>query len=432
MKEQLASNSSTNIEIELLYRIGLYVLQRERDEKVFPNIVQSLISALPPMSTVDKAAVFDAEEQCMRLVSHCIGKLVQMGRIPDPVLNAKYEEQLAIFLPEHPFVTGRGFPNVIFEAVALSVLIASDKPDHYNLALQYIDVHRHNYYLVYLLALIAPDGKIPAACLRAVLGAALEFKATNASVELHVTGPDEDGQPSSVVDIDIELDVGRSGERSKTYSFHSALLKNEPVHLGSKLSSAYISLPGGAILGGTREVELTAPVEISAAYVEIAASALILRTQVSSTEKHVIVEAGKVHSEVNSLAAPGIDFVDDMAGLQYPLVQYAQKRSIVPQDPALREKYLRFRKILSHFRSHSKGSMGKYRDKVENPRVAGNAVGSAVLSKLVNDGVLVLEGPMYFLQPDKVHYFIGVSWPDLRKGNTSEKLLQYLRGIVTT
>ena len=435
LKEQLASTASSNIEIELLYRIGLYVLQRERDEKVFPNIVESLLSSLPPTLPLDKDSVFNVEEQCMRLVAHCNGRSLQMARIPEPVLDAQYEERLATFLPEHPFVTGKGFRNAIFEAVALSVLIASDKPDRYNLALQYIDSRRHNYYLVYLLALVAPNGRIPLACLRALLGAALEFKATNASVELHVTGPDEeDFRPSSVVDIDVELAVGVSGERSKTYSFHSAILTDEPIHLGSKLSSAYIFLPCEAILGGTREVELTSPVEISAARIQITASALILKTQASSPEKHVIIEAEKVHSEVTGLTATGVDFtiaVEDMTGLQYPLVQFAHKRSKAPQDPALREKYLRLRKILTHFRSHSKGSMAKYRDKVENPRVAGNPVGSAVLNSLVKDGVLILDSPMYFLQPDKVDTFLGISWPDLRKGGMSDKLLQYLRGIST-
>lgn len=433
LKEQLASSSSSNVEIELLHRIGLYILQRERDEKVFPNIVESLLASLPAKTAVDKNLIFDIEEQCMRLVAHCNGESVLMSRIPEPVLDAQYEKRLATFLPEHPFVMGREFRNVVFEAVALSVLMVSHNAECWRLALQYIDSHRHNYYLVYLLELIAPEGRIPLSCIRALLGAALEFKATNASVELHVIGPEEeDIQPLSVVDIEVELAVGVSGERSKTYLFHSPISNAEPIHLGSKLSSAYISLGYEVIMGGARELELTSPVEISAARIGITASALILRTQASSSEKHIILDAGKVNSDVTSLTATGVEFaiaVDEMAGLQYPLVQYAHKRNKAPQDPALREKYLRLRKILTHFRSHSKGTMAKYREKVENPRVAGNPVGSAVLNRLLEDKVLTLEGPMYFLQPEQVDTFLGVAWPDLRGGGTSDKLLQYLRSI---
>ena len=194
-----------------------------------------------------------------------------------------------------------------------------------------------------------------------------------------------------------------------------------------------MSLPGAAVLSGSREVELTAPIEISAESIDIRAQSLVLRPQASSTaDKHVILQAGKVRSDVTSLTTTGIDFtiaVEDTSGLQYPLVQYVEKRASSPKDPAVREKYLRLRKILTHFRSHSKGAMAKYRDKIENERVAGNPIGEAVLKRLLQDGVLVLKDPLYFIQNDQVDKFLGISWPELRKGVTSEKLLQYLRSI---
>ena len=222
LREQLADSASTNIEIGLLLKIAGYILARERDEKVVPNIVDPLLSGLTPgIDLSQKAKIFDPEEQCVRLVSHCIGLPVSMARIPEPVLNVRYEEQLAPFIVEHPFVTGRRFRNAIFEAVALSILIASDEEEYHSLALQYVDTHKDNYYLVYLLDLVAPDGKLPLSCLRALLGAALEFKATNANVDLSILGPDfEESEGSASVDVEIELAVGVSGERSKTFSFH--------------------------------------------------------------------------------------------------------------------------------------------------------------------------------------------------------------------
>ena len=173
--------------------------------------------------------------------------------------------------------------------------------------------------------------------------------------------------------------------------------------------------------------------EISATTISIKSQSLILRPQASAAaEKQVILQAEKVISEATSLVTTGVDFtvaVEDVSGLQFPIVQYVQKRAKPPQDQALREKYLRLRKILTHFRSHSKGAMAKYRDKIENPRVAGNPIGSAVLNQLVSDGVLILKDPLYFIQAEQVDKFLGISWPELRKGVTSEKLLQYLRAI---
>lgn len=95
----------------------------------------------------------------------------------------------------------------------------------------------------------------------------------------------------------------------------------------------------------------------------------------------------------------------------------------------MRNKYLRLRKILTHFRSHSKSALAKYRDKIENERVAGNVTGRAILDRLLKDSVLRLEGKLYFLQPERVHEHLGISWPELRNGQTSKKLLQYLGSI---
>ena len=435
LKEKLNDSSPNNVEIELLHKIAVYILAREREEKVIPNIVTPLLADLPPGTASEiGATIFTPEEQCVRLVAHCLGEAISLKRISQSPLNVRYEEQLAAFLPEHPFISGREFRNVIFEAVALASLAVSDEPHYHGLALQYIDSHRHSYYLVYLLALVAPDGKIPLALLRGLLAAALEFKATNAAVELSVIGPDiEESNPSDLIDVQIELVIGNSDDPAKTFSFQCALTDGDSVHLGSRLSFAYIHLPCEVIMGGAREIELTAPVEISAAAIALRAQELILRTQpTSNAEKHVVLETIQLNSDVTALTVHGVDFavaVQEMDGLQYPLVQHAEQKTRPPQDNALREKYLRLRKILTHFRSHSKGALAKLSDKIENPRVAGNPIGQAVLSRLVSDDVLQLHGPLYFLQQDQVHAHLGITWPELRKGVLSEKLLQYLRSI---
>jgi hypothetical protein len=434
LEERLTDSASNDVEIELLHKIAQYILNRERDEKVIPNIVEPLLAEVSPSLAGNKDGIFTAEEQCARLIAHCLGEPISLKRISQASLNVQYEDQLAAFLPEHPFISGREFRNVIFEAVALAVLAVSNDTGYHDLALRYFDSRRHSYYLVYLLALMAPEGIIPLTFLRAVLAAALEFKATNASVELRVIGPDlEEASPTGIIDVQIELIVGGSSDKAKTFSFRCGLKEKESVSLGNRLSSAYITLPCEVILGGGREIELTAPIEISALSIVLAAPSLILRTQpASGMDKHILLESGNLKAEVTGMTSHGVEFaivVQDMSGLQHPLVQHAEQRAKAPQDSALREKYLRLRKILTHFRSHSKGALAKYRDKVENPRVAGNPAGEAVLRRLVTDGVLVLENPMYFLQQEQVHTHLGITWPELRKGIISEKLLQYLRSI---
>ena len=110
----------------------------------------------------------------------------------------------------------------------------------------------------------------------------------------------------------------------------------------------------------------------------------------------------------------------------FPVVQYLYKMSSELPDDGLRDKYLRLRKILTHFRSHSKGALAKFADKVDHDRVAGKGVCQAVLRKLIEDGVLHKEGLFYFVDQEAFNAKLGVSWIDLRTGVITEKLVGYL------
>jgi hypothetical protein len=384
------------------------------------------------------ASIYEPEEQCIRLVCHCLKRPLTLEMIHENLINEKYEQHLVSWLPEHPFVSGHQFRNAVFEAVALATLIASGSGLGLESALAYLDSHRHNYHLVYLLDRIAHDGQIPIGCLHAVLGAALEFQSTAASVELHVDGPGVDDPLSAeargVVETQIEIIMGLDGNKSKTFIFHSDVTGIRSVRLGQRLSSTFISLPCDVVLSGAEELELTAPVEISAATIDLQSPALVLRypPKIVPDENHVLLDATSIASTVGSIVTNGVELVlavSDRAGLSYPSIQYVQDKQPLPSDHLLKEKYLRLRRILVHFRSHSRGSLAKYKHKVDNERVAGNETGRAILRQLLKDHILTLDGAFYFIEPENVDKHLGVSWHDLIKGRTSEKLVQYLREI---
>jgi hypothetical protein len=92
-------------------------------------------------------------------------------------------------------------------------------------------------------------------------------------------------------------------------------------------------------------------------------------------------------------------------------------------------KYLRMRGIIMLFRSHSKGSLAKYKDKIEHKRVLKNAMGEKVLEELKAKGILVLRGSMYHLNRDAVHRYLGISYQDLKTKTVNAKLIEFLDGI---
>lgn len=82
-----------------------------------------------------------------------------------------------------------------------------------------------------------------------------------------------------------------------------------------------------------------------------------------------------------------------------------------------------------HFRSHSRGALAKYKGKVEHWRVLGNDLGWEILQRCISDDIITLRGNLYFLNPENVDKWLGISWLDLRKGRTSKKLEEYLRSV---
>jgi hypothetical protein len=108
--------------------------------------------------------------------------------IPQPGLNAQYEEQLATVLAEHPFLVGgaRAFRNAIFEAVCLAILIASGKPHYVSLVNSYAAGRRGNLYLIQMLNQVAPDSTVDASVMQVLVGAALEFRSMESKAEITI------------------------------------------------------------------------------------------------------------------------------------------------------------------------------------------------------------------------------------------------------
>ncbi len=436
---ELHTPDTSDVEIKLLYRIVTYILRREKEQKVVPIILKPLIADVPEGKQQPIInSVFDVLEQSMRLVSYCLGRQLNLERIPDRLINEKYEAQLASWLHEHPFIGGRQFRNAVFESVALAALIASKDSLAIQLLLEYVGGHKYNYHLVYFLECTAPTGDVPISSLQAILGSALEFRSTTTSIDLSVEGPEPDGTHSvtsqaNTVETQVEIFMSKDEEPSKTFVFKSELGGTTSVQLGRRLSSTYVSLPCEVVLAGSQELEFIAPVEISAPRINLQSPALILRPPAPpSTDKNVLLEATTLESTVGSILTNGVNLVfavSDRTGLTYPSINYVEQREPLPSDPLLKEKYRRLRRILMHFRSHSRGSLARYKDKIEHWRVLGNDTGWAILDRLVKDRILTLSGKFYFLQPENGNVHLGISWEDLRKRRTSAKLLQYLGSI---
>jgi len=441
--EELATSSSSKVEISLLYDIAMHILSRERSEKVVPIVIKQVLGDLAAAEQTQICdSIYSVEEQCVRLIDYCLGSKQSRLWLDDPVLNGRYEECLDTFFYEHPFLTGAGpqFRNVIFEAMALATLYCADSPEHWKLAEAYLRTRKSSYYLVYFLDILAPDRHLPANAIGPLLNCALEFRSKGTAVYLSVDGDSYEHASSEETPKPIQVEVevlSEEANRSTRMLFTSDLLSDSVLAIENRLASASISVPCDVLLHSTQEFEINSPVEISARRIIFGCTKLVLKDLSRADEKReldkaVFLSAGSVLSDLQLLTLNGVSLnleVIDRSGIYHPLAPHVTATQAMPSDPYLQDKYLRLRKLLTHFRSHSKGRMAKYRDKVDNERVAGNVVGSAILKRLLADGVLYTEGNFYFIEPEAMSTHLGVSWSDLRKGAATDKLIQYLVAV---
>jgi hypothetical protein len=257
-------------------------------------------------------------------------------------------------------------------------------------------------------------------------------------VDVEIEAVEDAAEGSSVdgVDIGIEVTMGTEEGQSRTFEFHSALSGVTSVSLGDRLSATLVSLPCEVVLSNSEEIEFTAPVEISATTISLQSRALSLRAPTPAmpeVESTVLLQAENLESSLERITTNGVELIlaiADRSRLAYPVIQYVDGKKEFTRDPLQKEKYMRLRRILVEFRSHSRGTLARYRHKIENRRILGSKVGNKVLQQLLKDGIVTLSESHYFLQPENVNIHLGITWADLRKGKTSPMLLQYLSTIV--
>jgi hypothetical protein len=448
LSTEVGGGTGKEIEKNLLWKITGYIMERERAEKVVPQLVEPIASEL---KEEDRAAAtssaYSTEEQCVRLVAHCLGEPVNLRVFPQPVLNAKYEDGLSMLLDQHPFVAAGSFRNAVFEAASIAVLIASAKPPYVEMVDRYVLGRKRNYHIVYLLDETAEGRPLPSEALHVLIGAALELRPAKMGSEIVIEPSSDPAGQEDAAQVPIGISIGifetESGKESKAFEFTSEVTRDTTVFLGSKLQSCFVDLPCNVQLSGA-EIDLTAPVDILARRIDVQAQTLIARAQSGdsdgarpegeegSGDRSVVLEAETASSSLTKVIVHGAELLvtlSDKSGHAYPLIQFIQVRSDPSYSGRMEEIYLKLRKILTHFRSHGRGGLAKCRDKVDNPRVAGNPTGALVLARLLKDGVLYSSGNFYYLRPANVDKYLGISWPALRGGLVSERLEAYMETI---
>lgn len=405
-----------------LQTVAMAILERERGK----------LKTLPFEDATVVAKLYLPDEQLDRLVARVYG----LPPPEPPAMGAKdaqtYSAALTTWVAEHPFLDGaRGTSSAVFDAVI--GIRALRAPASAGAALQR-ELSRGASANPFLSEFYLPDdGASERVHLSpehiGVVYASLRARlAIGDTASLLVEGP-EDALDEEALRAEVEITLVRRGvERARVLHFDTE--QTGVLRLGAYVQDVELTVPHTRVeLGPGPEVVLIAPVSIQADQLALRGERVVVECPAGMTNATVSLEAncfdGAQMASVPILRG-NVSLSASWPGARaHPWTSFATEPTPVT-DPRIDEALRRFRKFVTAFRSHSKGALARFQDKIEHARMT-KGTGKAVLDQMVEEKILSLSGNMYFLDPARLGAQTGATYADCAARRFGAKTIEFIK-----
>ena len=450
LEDQISQISEAeNSPATLLRKIVETILEREHTHKILTNLKRLLENDAKRAGWNDWRSLYNVDQQCKLLMSVIVGRATDLDPGLPPELRSKFEEHLRTWLPEHPFLRDGNRPaNTVFESYLLARSLSNPSMGFQSDAEAFMaDASYKPSRLVADFYLVFSEEKNANEVLAQHIGllyeALMSAETDTLKVTLSLEGSDPD-DPSVEEETEGEFELiyvreDLDGEIVGTRTFSTLIRSDTRITFGRQLRDAAIIVPCVVILGtNAQEFTIGPRVDVRSRLLEINTSVLLVasdkgsRADIQPESADVVLEADGYSGSVSRPpVARGTLRVSWPGAAAFPWTDFctAIDKEIL-QDKDLHQAYRRFRRIVMTLRSHSRGQLARYRAKIEHSRVLQGPLGESLLTKLLDDGVLKLEGRKYVWVPATADSVVGISWHDLRLGRSSETLNRYLRDFL--
>jgi hypothetical protein len=441
-----ASITSTRYAAAMLLRkIIEAILSREHKQKLVHNIKPAIEDVAKQIPWNSWDSLYTPEEQSERILARITNTdYHQEHSLLPPRLLAAYEDQLSHWLSEHPFLRDGLVPaNVVFESYLLARALVHGSVSTQGSAEWFVRQKHYkpsNLLAEFYLLFVGndQDHTVPAEHIGILYESMLSGETETRRLRIILEGP-ETVEEGVTAEGDLEFlhwkDDG-SYEIVSSSSFLTELKRSSNISFNRSLREATIVVPCEIHLGSDGAEFLIGPnVSVRANCLLFNCRRLIVDTKQrrhNGDDGSVIIEANECKSSLVDRPTVRGEFQVSWPGSEaFPWNEFHTSEPGSSYDtPALQQTYRRFRRIIMTLRSHSRGGLARYRDKLEHQRVLQGDLGVALLRRLTRDGILSLKDNFYYWQSDKAKDLVGISWTDLRKGITTDSLTQYLRSFI--
>jgi hypothetical protein len=428
----------------LLATVMEYILDREHQQKLVKNLQPVLT---PPKGWTSWDKLYSPPEQKARL----LGRLLNDSWTPPAQVPAQlqqqYEDRLKEFFPEHPFLReGASAANLVFEAYLFAEALVDRTHPLRNAIAEFIYRRQSlpsrllaDFYFYFSEAKKQP---IPLSHVGLLYGSLVSGETESRRFYLELDGgspePDDFEEVSPYLELEWTDPTADDPEAADLGSFSYPLSIDETERLIFRymLKDASITLPGTVRLDTpSSEFTIGPEVQIEASRLEIMSNETLIvkgparRLSDDADDNLVVLEAlAAAVSSVSKITAYGGLSVRWPGCKAHPWTPYViEEVKAIAKDPPLAKVYRIFRRIAMAFRSHKKGALARYKDKIDHARMLKDDLGAAIKNRLLKDHLMYLKGKFYFWDRKVSSELVGVSWHDLRKGVTPAKLLTYLK-----
>lgn len=413
------------------------IMKRDKELKILPQLIEENIKdRTQEFQNVARTKAYDFDEQCARVLYHCLDREYKYAITGDEAFDFAYNQGIARWIGEHPFLAGNKIANTVFEGYILARLITNSKYrgaiDEYisrSTGISYMffsiyqELHKDDEYL---------DLSIVSYLYTSIK--ALDNKKKYYTLEMTYDEVDADEMTDEERPCYVTFE-GSEDSDLQQYNFKVLISSKSSLPLHNYIGDVYIDVPINVGITSSRIV-LSAPGYINCKSVDMMTDEIVLSRRNSNdlftieTESLDLIVDNAYPTITGDADAKNYFSVVCDNNLPYPLNAYQTSLSqkCAKLTPKQKEYYQKMRRTLIMFRSHSKGGFAKVQSKIQN-RIASKPEGKVVVDALLESGIIYPKERMYFINKEKMNEYLGLKFDSIRTCVINEKVTNFIQGI---
>ena len=430
LEEMKAKNlKSVALIVDIIERI----LKREREEKVMPQLVDDIIKGREEaFKERVHSVIYSDNEQCARVLYKIMEEPFPEIEIDDPSFINSYNEHIASFVNEHPFLGKKAPANIVFESYILAKLVRNEK--YKDMAYRYMRKNGVSYMFAYIFYSIYGDfSDIEIKMLPYLYESMREL---NNSKTFYSFNMECNVKQSKEENYKYDIEFEGSAETMPPYSGYLICKPDEVIDLGIHLEHLNINIPTDFILS-KKNVEACAPSYVKCRKLIIESQELTLQKFGENTQ--FMFECDEVtvfqkYEQYLQLCGPGKN-LNSLEIICPQRVDYPLYNSWKSSDAALKDlseelsaRYKKLRSIILEFRSHSKHELAKYYERIDFV-VGDSQEGKAVMSIMLEKGIMFRRDHLYIIDTDVMDKEIGISYDGIRHFEKNPQIIKFLNSV---